>query len=240
MSPTWWLTLPRDVGVVLVAAGSGHRMGGDTPKQFLPVAGIPMLLRALRPFVSHPDVRAVSLVLPEQVTGAVPDWLAEAGGDIVHFVAGGAQRMDSVERGLAGLPVECTRILVHDAARPFVGREILDRVLEQVAQGRGAIAAIRVTDTLKEAEFTQGVVRIRRTVPRDAMWRAQTPQGFPRALLERAYAAAREDQFTGTDEASLVERIGHPVVLVPDSPWNIKVTTPDDLRLAELIASRDG
>jgi 2-C-methyl-D-erythritol 4-phosphate cytidylyltransferase len=230
--------LPRDVGVVVAAAGRGDRMGGAVPKQFRPVAGVPLLLRALRPFLSHPDVGDVIAVLPAEAVAAPPEWLAGLLGERLRAVAGGASRMDSVEAGLRALPASCRIVLVHDGARPFPEPAVIDAVIGAARRGAGAIAAIPLADTLKEAEpVAGGTARIRRTVPRTALWRAQTPQGFPRALLESAFAAARAAGRDGTDEAALVEEAGGEVVLVPDSPTNLKVTSPDDLRLAEAIAA---
>lgn len=221
--------------MVAPAAGSSSQ----TPKQFLPIAGVPMVLRALRPFTSHPDVHQVVLVLPSSQIANPPSWLASLAGDHLRLVAGGTERMDSVELGVQALTHECTLVLVHDAARPFVRRETVDAVIAVTRKGSGAIAAVPLSDTLKESESNGGTPVIRHTVPRDRLWRAQTPQGFPRAILERAYQAARKDGFAGTDEAALVERIGEPIMLISDSSWNIKVTTPEDLELAELIASRE-
>jgi len=221
----------------MVAPASGRRIS-EVPKQFLLIAGVPMVLRALRPFTSHPDVLHVVLVLPASLAAAPPAWLAELAGDQLRIVAGGAERMNSVEQGLRALVPGCSLVLVHDAARPLVGRPTVDAVIGQARKGTGAIAAVPVSDTLKESGPDGGLPQIRRTVPRDGLWRAQTPQGFPRPMLERAYAAARTTGFTGTDEASLVERLGKAIVLVPDSSWNIKVTTPEDLELAEIIAAR--
>jgi 2-C-methyl-D-erythritol 4-phosphate cytidylyltransferase len=147
--------------------------------------------------------------------------------------------MDSVENGLLKLRAECTIALSHDAARPFVSRDIIDAVIARARQGEGAIAARPVSDTLK-AEKPDGDERIiSGTIPRDGVWRAQTPQGFPRTLLEEAFRTARQADVRGTDEAALVERLGRRVHLVPDTIWNLKVTTADDLALAELIARRD-
>jgi 2-C-methyl-D-erythritol 4-phosphate cytidylyltransferase len=227
------------VGVVIVAAGEGRRFGGDAPKQFLPVAGIPMLLRALRPFTSHPDVRQVIVVLPRDHVDSPPAWLGELAGGNLELTPGGPERMDSVENGLARLGEECGIVLVHDAARPLVRRETIDGVIAGARHGSGAIAAVPVSDTLKQSGTDGDRSRIVRTLPREGVWRAQTPQGFPRAMLEAAYAEARKNQASATDEAALVERLGYEVVLVPDSSWNIKVTTPEDLSLAELIAARE-
>jgi 2-C-methyl-D-erythritol 4-phosphate cytidylyltransferase len=230
--------LPRDVGVVLVAAGRGARIGGETPKQFHPIAGVPMVLRALRPFASHPEVAEVVLVLPADAAAAPPAFLRALGAGLT-IVPGGAARADSVAAGLAALGRDCTIVLVHDAARPFVERTVIDGVIAHARAGEGAVAAIRVSDTLKEAA-ADDPSRVARTVARDGLWRAQTPQGFPRAVLERAHRTAGTDRAAATDDAALVERLGVPVRLVPDSSRNLKVTTPEDLALAELLARRDG
>jgi 2-C-methyl-D-erythritol 4-phosphate cytidylyltransferase len=222
-----------------VAGGRGHRLGGAVAKQFQPIAGQPMLLRALRPFTSHPEVCQVAVVLPPASLVAPPEWLAALAGEMVSLVPGGAERMDSVENGLARLRAECTITLSHDAARPFVSREIIDAVIARARQGEGAIAARPVSDTLKLEKSDPDARLIDRTISRDGVWRAQTPQGFPRHILQIAFTKAREGGFRGTDEAALVERLGEPVYLVPDTIWNLKVTGPDDLLLAELIARRE-
>jgi 2-C-methyl-D-erythritol 4-phosphate cytidylyltransferase len=230
--------LPRDVGVVVVAAGRGTRFGGETPKQYQPIGGVPMVLRAVRPFAAHPDVAQVVLVLPPADAAAPPAFLRGVAGVGLVVVAGGAERSDSVSAGLRALGPECTVVLVHDAARPFVGRAVIDAVIAHARAGEGAVAAVRVNDTLKQAA-AEDATRVARTVPRDGLWRAQTPQGFPRAVLERAYAAA-QGEGGATDDAALVERTGVSVRLVPDSPRNMKVTTSEDLALAELLAGQGG
>lgn len=226
--------MPRDVGVILVAAGRGIRLGGETPKQFQSIAGVPMVLRALRPFTSHPDVAQVALVLPPEAAAAPPEFLRSLGGGLT-IVPGGAERADSVLAGLAALGAECTTVLVHDAARPFVERGVIDAVIAHARGGEGAVAAIPVSDTLKEAAAADAS-RVGRTIPRDGLWRAQTPQGFPRSVLERAHRAAAADRHAATDDAALVERLGVPVRLVSDSPRNLKITTSQDLALAEVLA----
>jgi 2-C-methyl-D-erythritol 4-phosphate cytidylyltransferase len=235
MSSSWCGRLPRDVGVVVVAAGRGTRIGGDTPKQYRRIAGVPMVLRALRPFAAHPEVARVVLVLPAEDAAAPPAFLRGLAGAGLVVVAGGAERADSVVAGLAALGPECTTVLVHDAARPFVERAVIDAVIAHARAGEGAVAAVPVSDTLKEAA-PDDATRVRRTVPRDGLWRAQTPQGFPRAVLERAHAAAGAG--AATDDAALVERTGVSIRLVPDSPRNLKVTTAEDLAMAELLADR--
>ncbi len=224
------------MGVIVPAAGRGTRLGGG-PKQYQLIGGVPMVLRALRPFVSHPDVRQVVLVLPPEDAAAPPAFLSGLGAGLA-IVGGGAERADSVAAGLAALDPACAVVLVHDAARPFVERGVIDAVIARARAGEGAVAAVPVSDTLKQAAPEDGS-RVARTVSRDGLWRAQTPQGFPRAVLERAHAAARTTSSgLSTDDAALVERTGVPVRLVADSPRNLKVTTAADLALAELIAGR--
>jgi 2-C-methyl-D-erythritol 4-phosphate cytidylyltransferase len=227
--------LPRDVGVIVAAAGRGTRIGGDLPKQFLPLQGVPILLRAVRPFASHPDVAQVVVVLAPADAESPPAFLAEMEGEALAITAGGRERSDSVAAGLRALQAGCEIVLVHDGARPFVDRGVIDAVIAYARAGDGAVAAIPVSDTIKEAMGTDPTV-IGRTVPRAGLWRAQTPQGFPRRLLEQAYARAGAGASGATDDASLVEDCGGTVRLVPDSPRNIKITTREDLAVAEALA----
>jgi 2-C-methyl-D-erythritol 4-phosphate cytidylyltransferase len=224
---------PRDVGVVIVAAGRGVRLGGSQPKQYLPIAGVPMLLRAIRPFASHPDVRHVVVVLPPSDAAGPPPWLASHVGAGLRLAPGGAERSDSVANGLAALDPACGIVLVHDGARPFVTRDVVDAVIAAARTGDGAVPALPVADTLKQSGADGHVAR---TVPRDGLWRAQTPQAFPREMLAGAHARAKADGIVGTDDASLVERLGGRVRLVAGDARNIKVTTADDLALAEVLA----
>jgi 2-C-methyl-D-erythritol 4-phosphate cytidylyltransferase len=234
--------LPRDVGTIVVAAGSSARFGSETPKQFHLVGGVPIVLRALRPFISHPEVAHVVLVLPPAHAANPPAFLREltapsgsSAPSAFSIVAGGTHRGDSVRAGLAALPAECVVALVHDGARPFPERSVIDIVIKHVRQGESACPAIPLSDTLKEVS-AHDPTRITRTRPRASLWRAQTPQGFPRKLLEEAHARAARTGHRATDDSALVESMGHPVRLVADSTRNIKVTTPEDLALAELLA----
>jgi 2-C-methyl-D-erythritol 4-phosphate cytidylyltransferase len=227
--------LPRDVGVVIVAAGQGSRIGGE-PKQLRLVHGVPLVLRAARPFLAHPEVHSVVLVLPAETLAAPPPWLGEqiASGRVVT-AQGGTDRAASVRAGMAALAGACPTVLVHDGARPFASPAVIGAVIETARRGVGAVAAVPVTDTLKEADpGPDGRTVVRRTVPRAGLWRAQTPQGFAREVLERAHALARTD---ATDDALLVERSGVAVELIPDSPFNLKVTTAEDLVVAEALAA---
>jgi len=226
--------------VVVVAAGRGERAGDGPPKQFRPLGGVPLLLHALRPFLSHPAIGPVVVVLPATEAASPPPWLAELLGERLVAVAGGATRRDSVEAGLRVLPASCSVVLVHDGARPFPEPVVIDAVIAAARRGVGAVAAIPLADTLKEAgaPTADGLSPIARTVSRAALWRAQTPQGFPRAMLEAAYALARKDGSAATDDAELVERTGATVLLVPDASSNLKVTTAEDFRLAEALVRR--
>ncbi len=229
-----------DVGVVMVAAGAGVRAGPGEPKQFRPILGVPMLLRALRAFIGHPEVRQVVVTLPPGYVQRPPDWLAQLRGERLGFVPGGAQRVDSVRAGLQALPDDATIILIHDAARPFVSRGTIDAVIARARAGVGAVAAVPASDTLKEiVEGTQRLTpRITRTVDRARIWRAQTPQGFPRQMLRDAYAQLGVVANGGapSDDAEVCERAGFPVEVIPDSPYNLKITTADDFRIAEALA----
>jgi 2-C-methyl-D-erythritol 4-phosphate cytidylyltransferase len=214
---------------VVVAGGAGRRMGAPVRKQYLEVGGVPVLLRAVTAFVEHPRVGVVVVVLPPEDLDAPPPWLATLP---VVLAAGGAERGDSVWNGLAATPTDASVVLVHDGARPFVSAAIIDRVLDACAEG-GAIAAVQMTDTVKEVG-ADGFIR--GTPDRALLWRAQTPQGFPRAALIRAYERAREDGVAATDDATLFERYVGPVRVVAGSERNLKVTRPTDLVVAEALA----
>lgn len=216
-----------------MAAGVGVRAGAGEPKQFRPILGVPMLLRALSPFAAHPEVREVVIALPATSAERPPAWLAPLVGGRLRIVPGGATRADSVRAGLAALSASLAVVLVHDAARPFVTRPTIDAVIARARTGVGAVAAVPMDDSVKEVESER---RVARTLDRDRLWRAQTPQGFPRAILEAAYAAWNHEGPVPTDDAELAERAGFPVEVVAGSPHNLKVTTEDDWRLAEALA----
>ena len=202
-----------------------------------------MVVRALRPFIAHPDVSHVVLVLPPSEAADPPAFLSavhqrsEPSRVMFTIAPGGRHRGDSVRAGLSALRAECKVVLVHDAARPFVDPEVIDAVIACARAGEGAVPAVPLSDTLKESTAGDATL-IRRTRPRARLWRAQTPQGFPRKVLERAHTQAARTGHRATDDAALVEALGIPVRLVSDSCWNLKVTTPDDLALAELLAGK--
>jgi 2-C-methyl-D-erythritol 4-phosphate cytidylyltransferase len=214
---------------VIVAGGKGLRVGGGIPKQYLEVAGVPVLLRAIRPFLIHDGVDAVVVVLPPPDAESPPEWLR---GLRLRVVAGGAERGDSVWNGLAAVPAGTGIVLVHDGARPFIDAPLIDRVLAGARAG-GAIAAVPVTDTIKQVG-PDGVIT--GTPERARLWRAQTPQGFPLPGLLDAYRRARAEGMAATDDAALYERYVGPVRVVQGAERNIKVTYPQDLAVAECLA----
>lgn len=226
--------LARDVGVVIVAAGAGTRTASTTElKQFRWVAGKPMLLHSVQRFMERPDVAIVICVLPRAYAGDPPPWLFQCDVDRLLVSVGGRERGDSVFNGLTDLPPEVKIVLVHDAARPLADAATIERVVATARTGRGAVAALPVVDTLKEVDDEGRVVR---TVERARLWRAQTPQGFPRDMLERAYAEARAAGVSATDDAALCERLGLPVVVVRGSERAMKVTVEEDFARLEALA----
>lgn len=223
------------MGVAIPAAGMGTRMGG-VKKPLLPLAGEPLLVHTLRPFLQHPRVTAIVVAFSEQEVSDPPEWITDLD-PRVTIVEGGETRGDSVWAALSALPETADVIAVHDAARPLVSGEILDRCIQAVGPGQGGVAGWPAVDTLKQVD-SSGVVT--GTLARDQVWHAQTPQVFPRALLLDAYRSARLQGISDTDDAALVERVGGKVTMVPGSPWNLKVTRPDDLPLAEFLLCRKG
>lgn len=226
---------PPDVGVVLVAAGASTRAGGATTelKQLRWLAGKPMLLHSLQTFMARTDVVSVVVVLPARYAGDPPPWIFQCDVDRLMIAPGGATRTESVSNGLDDLPDEAQVVLVHDAARPLVDAATIDRVIQHVRRAGPAIAALPVTDTLKEVDESNNIVR---TVDRARLWRAQTPQGFPREVIVRAHREAAAARLTATDDAALCERLGIRVAVVPGSERALKVTTEEDFARVEALA----
>ena len=217
------------VGVAVPAAGSGERMGG-VRKAFLELAGEPVLLRALRPFLDEPRVVGVRVALPADQASSPPPWLRELG-PLVQVVAGGATRSRSVRAAIAALPEDLDVIAVHDAARPLVTTSLITSCIELALAGFGAVAGFPATDTLKRVDVDGAVLD---TPERARHWHAQTPQVFPARALRAAYA---DPSAEGTDDASLVERACPEIVvrMVDAGPTNLKVTRPVDVLLAEAV-----
>jgi 2-C-methyl-D-erythritol 4-phosphate cytidylyltransferase len=225
----------RDVGVVIVAGGIGTRAAeeGAELKQFRWAAGKPMLLHSVQTFMARADVVSVVCVLPQQYAGDPPPWLFQCDVDRLSMSIGGRTRTESVANGLDDLPDEAEIVLVHDAARPLVGAATIERVIASVRAGTSTIAALPVVDTLKEVDDDGQIVR---TVGRDRLWRAQTPQGFPRRVIVDVHKRAKKERVTATDDAALCERYGIPVRVVRGSERAMKVTEADDFaRIGALL-----
>lgn len=219
---------------IIVAAGRGERMGAGVPKAFLPVAGVPMLVRSARAFDAAASVSAIAVVVPADRIDDTRELLRGLSKPAT-VVAGGERRQDSVRCGLAALPAGFDGIvLVHDAARPLVDVTLIDAVAAAAIRAGAAIPVLPVADTIKRIE--DGIVRA--TVDRSDLVAAQTPQGFAIALLREAYEAAERDGALLTDEAMAIERLGRPVRAVPGSARNRKITTADDLAWAEDVLAR--
>lgn len=223
----------RDVGVVIVAGGSGSRTGSSELKQFRWVAGKPVLLHSLQAFMARNDVGIVVVVLPRAYAADPPPWIFQCDVDRLLISTGGAERHQSVVNGLEDLPEEIRIAVVHDAARPLVTDDTIDRVIAEARKGHGAIAALPVVDTLKEVDEHGRIVR---TIERRGLWRAQTPQAFPRDVLERAHVQAQADGITATDDAALLERIGLDVVVVRGSERALKITDESDFARADALS----
>jgi 2-C-methyl-D-erythritol 4-phosphate cytidylyltransferase len=227
MEPLW---------CVVPAAGRGARVGGDIPKQYLPLAGRPLILHTLERLSAHPSVAGLMIVL-----GARDEhWPAvdELNGKPVLTTIGGAERCDSVLAGLRALPVEVADdafVLVHDAARPCVRRADISRLIELAAPAGGGLLGAPLRDTLKRAN-AEGRSQV--TEPREQRWRAFTPQMFRRGELSAALLAATEAGVTVSDEAMAMERAGFAPLLVEGAEDNIKVTTAADFALAEFLLPR--
>jgi 2-C-methyl-D-erythritol 4-phosphate cytidylyltransferase len=225
--------MKRDVGVIIVAAGSGSRTGSQELKQFRWVAGKPMLLHSIQTFQARTDVAMVVCVLPREYVGDPPPWIFQSDADRLLLSVGGRERSESVANGLEDLPSECEVVVIHDAARPLVTSETIGRVIDEARQGNGAVAALPVIDTLKRVDSSGNVIE---TVDRFGLWRAQTPQAFPRKIIERAHREAREADRIATDDAALCEQIGLPVVVVRGSERAQKITEENDFALVEALS----
>jgi 2-C-methyl-D-erythritol 4-phosphate cytidylyltransferase len=228
--------MTQDVGVVIVAGGSGSRATGTSGelKQFRWVGDKPMLLHAVHAFQRRADVAIVVCVLPRSHAADPPPWLFQCDLDRLLVSTGGADRGESVWNGLEDLPDELTVAVIHDAARPLVTDATIDAVIAEARAGRGAVAALPVVDTLKAVDASG---RITRTIDRDGLWRAQTPQAFPLRVIEHAYVEARRAGVSATDDSALVERLGFDVVVVRGSERAMKVTEEADFGRVERLAS---
>jgi 2-C-methyl-D-erythritol 4-phosphate cytidylyltransferase len=214
------------VSAVIVAAGKGERLGSR--KQFLPLAELPLLLWSVQTFATHPAVVETVVVLPEDAVSSPPDWLVRQG---LKLCPGGASRRESAGLGVAAASAAAGLILIHDAARPFVTHALIDRVINAAARSGAAVPLIPLADTIKQLQGE----RVTGTVDRAGLGRAQTPQGFEAALIREVHDRASRSRATASDDVALCEAAGHTVLAVEGDPHNLKITTLEDLALAEWL-----
>jgi 2-C-methyl-D-erythritol 4-phosphate cytidylyltransferase len=202
---------------IIPAGGSGKRMQGHLSKQYLSIGGKPILVHTLSVFQRSPDIDEIVLVVLEEDIQMV------------------RQRQDSVRNGLAVIGDDVEIVLIHDAVRPFVSGDLIHRAVREAEKHGAVTVGMPVKDTIKRVDRNGGVLE---TLDRQVLWMTQTPQAFKRSIIQEAYRKADEDQFYGTDDASLVERMGVRVKMIAASYENIKITTPEDLLMAEFLIKK--
>lgn len=224
------------VAAIVAAAGVGQRMGGQTPKPYLMLAGKPILAHTLEIFEKIPEVQEVTVVAHPEDLDLCQDTVISPFNfkKVLRLVPGGKERQDSVYHALKTLQREddLEIVLVHDGVRPFITPDLIRAVIQGARRHGGAVLGWPSQDTLKRVNSQGEVIG---TLDRQDVWQIQTPQAFQAALLWRAFVDAYSRDFYGTDEASLLEEIQQPVMVIPGSPFNLKITTPEDLQLAEAL-----
>ncbi len=224
-----------EVGVVVAAGGRGRRFGGRLPKQFLRLGTRTVLEVTLSAFQRHPQVGEIVVVVPATERARAERLVRRSRlSKVSAVVVGGKERQDSVWEGLSAFTRPPRIVLVHDAVRPFIDGRTIAAVAAGAAKYRAAVVGTRVKDTVK-VEGRRGFYTS--TLSREHLWAVQTPQGFTYHLITRAHKEARKAGFLGTDEASLVERLGVPVRIIPGNERNLKITTPGDLRIARVLGT---
>jgi 2-C-methyl-D-erythritol 4-phosphate cytidylyltransferase len=224
------------VGAIIAAAGFGRRMKTDRPKQLLALNGTPILVHTIRKFDASNAIDYIIVTAPRESVDEVKDLVQSAGfKKSVVVVEGGERRQDSVAMGLKQLQPGTDIVAVHDGVRPFVSIEDIENVIRQAERNGAAILGVPIVDTVKQAEreFVES------TLTREHLVLAQTPQVFKTKILKEAFERAAKDEYYGTDESSLVERLGHPVAIVRGSERNIKITRPSDLTLARAFLTEE-
>jgi 2-C-methyl-D-erythritol 4-phosphate cytidylyltransferase len=224
------------IAAILPAAGLGTRMGHETPKQFLELDGVPIVILSLRRIAACPLITQIIVATrAEEIERLEARIREEKFKQPLRVVKGGDSRQGSVSQALKHVPEDTELVVVHDAVRPFVTVEQITRVIEEARRCKAAILAIPAMDTVKEvkrASLPEDVALITATIPRERVVLAQTPQVFETRLLKQAFAGAEEDGVNASDEAGLIERLGHAVHVVLGSERNIKITKPSDMDLA--------
>jgi 2-C-methyl-D-erythritol 4-phosphate cytidylyltransferase/2-C-methyl-D-erythritol 2,4-cyclodiphosphate synthase len=221
------------VSAILAAGGRGTRLGAAIPKQLLLVGDRPILQRSFETLDRHDSIQEIVVALPAEMAASPPPFLVSSRKP-VRIVDGGLRRQDSVARAFARTAAQADVIVIHDAARPFASADLFTRVIAAASQGGAAIAALQAQDTVKQATTASGIHVVARTIPRDSIYLAQTPQAFTRQVL--ADAILQANATAATDEAALAEQAGHPVRLVDGEAANIKITTEHDRRVSEVLA----
>jgi 2-C-methyl-D-erythritol 4-phosphate cytidylyltransferase / 2-C-methyl-D-erythritol 2,4-cyclodiphosphate synthase len=221
------------VSAILAAGGRGTRLSAATPKQLLIIGDRPILQRSFETLDAHDNIHEIVIALPAEMVASPPPFLVSSRKP-VRIVDGGPRRQDSVARAFARTAVHADVIVIHDAARPFASADLFSRVIAAASKGGAAIAALQAQDTVKQATTAAGIHVVARTIPRDSIYLAQTPQAFTRQVL--ADAILQANALAATDEAALAEKAGHPVRLVDGEAANIKITTEHDLRVSEALA----
>jgi 2-C-methyl-D-erythritol 4-phosphate cytidylyltransferase len=223
---------------LIPAAGRGQRMGLDIEKQFLPLGGKPLLAYTLARFEATPTINRIVVIVPSgRETFCYQEIIVPWGlRKVTHIIAGAETRQRSVMAGFSCLDEDVDVVVIHDGARPFVTPALIRAAIDAAVVYGNAVAAIPESDTLKRVSGEGTVIE---TVDRRNLWRAQTPQAFRRPILQGALAYAAQQNLDATDEASLLESLSWPVRIFPGSVWNFKVTSPDDLALAELVLGQD-
>lgn len=220
------------VGGIILAAGKGERMGSPLNKVYLPLGEVPVILHSLRVFEQSDLVNTYVVAAAEEDLSYCSTLLSSYSlPKLAGVTAGGKIRQESVAAGLESLPEECDFVVVHDGARPLLTQEILEGAIQRAQESDAVVVAVPAKDTIKVVEGE----RIKATPDRSSLWMAQTPQVFSRSLLQKALDAARASGYQGTDDASLVERLGHRVDIYPGSQNNIKITTPEDIEIARAL-----
>jgi 2-C-methyl-D-erythritol 4-phosphate cytidylyltransferase len=221
--------------VMVLAAGQGKRMKAGRNKQFIELEGKPVIIHTLTVFENDPMCEEIKLVINEKEVSLFKELLATYEiAKVSEMVLGGKERQDSVYNGLLRMK-NAEIVLVHDGARPFIRQEVIHRLVEKAKLEGAAIVGVPVKDTIKKVNSD---LLIMETVERAALWMIQTPQAFQYPILQSAHQRAKEEQYLGTDESSLVERIGIPVHMVEGDYENIKMTTPEDLIVANAILKK--
>jgi 2-C-methyl-D-erythritol 4-phosphate cytidylyltransferase len=221
------------IGAVIVAAGSGLRFGEK--KQFKMLGPQPLYLYSLQKFIDCNLIDEIMLIVPKDLLKLISCEMTTLNHNI-KVVKGGKSRQDSVSAGINNLSPECKIVCVHDAARPFISSELIHRTIDACKTNDGAIAAMPANDTVKEVNTDTN--RIKRTMPRENIWLAQTPQAFNRTQLKKALLYAKEHKIQATDEATLMEKLNYNIVVVEGNSDNFKITTQGDWKLAELMLEK--